>query len=602
MTGVGKPVLRVGKIKKAGRTNPRSVQNHLERSRPTPNADPGRTAGNRWLVAPKDGDLRSAIEDVHARAGVTPRKDSVIANDLILSVSPEWFRPSNPEAVGTWDADRLATFETEATAFLRETFGNRLVGAMLHLDESTPHIAAVVVPIMPAKEGAKNKYRLSGKDMFNPTRLKGLQQRWEDRLTPHGVGPRTKGSKARHTTIKEYYSALEASRAEDPRSKLSVSEPPKRKPFESAAKHDQHVKEWRKAEAKRIRKEMAPIARQAAQARLWDAERRSANELRGRLQDSGVELMATAENLELAKDEIQALRAVPINEVAIALGYTGQIGPRENAIDLVKRAGGLDYKQSLAWLAQRFSPDLAATAAREAALKEAKAAAKARPVLTAAEHVKRDMIGQQLEALAAPAYRITIMTERDGKQIGHNLGKQQDGSPEQTFTAPEVQNLVPKLIAENARGGNVFVTPLDDAVHHALIDDLSADGLQELKRRGYAPAAVMESSPGNFQAVVKVPATLPKENVNEWFKALNKDIGDPRITGLRHPMRLAGFQNRKDKHAEADAGRRPLVQLVEAVNRLCGRAMEVIKAMSETRDAEHRNGPTRSGGRLGPRQ
>ena len=62
--------------------------------------------------------------------------------------------------------------------------------------------------------------------------------------------------------------------------------------------------------------------------------------------------------------------------------------------------------------------------------------------------------------------------------------------------------------------------------------------------------------------------------VIDVFNGLNKDIGDPSITGLRHPFRLAGFRNFKDKH-ERD-GKFPFVGLVETVNRFCRKTWELV--------------------------
>lgn len=570
-----KPILRVGKIKATGRSTPGSVGGHLARSRPTPNADGRKTPSNVWIVGSADMDLDVAIGNVMQRAGIDRgalRKDAVLANDVLLTISPEWFRPDDPEAYGKYDPARLKVFKAEAEAFLVKTFGKaRVAAAVLHLDEATPHIQAVIVPVMPGKTKDGPKHRLSSKDMFDPTRLAQLQQDWEDRLRPHGVGPREKHSRARHTTLREYYGALEASRSDDPRPKVEISTPPAKKAFESSATHGRRVETWRKDEAKRIREELRPLAKEASRGRLYDAERRSGIELRTSLAYQGERLSKAYEIMGKDDAEIRRLRGAPLNQVAAALGYDGPVGKKENAIDLVRRVGELDYKQAVAWLAQNVSIDDAAAAVRDAAARQI-----ARPaplVLTKGDRMKTKLVSQQLTAIAAPAYRITAMRERGGEQIGQNVGK--DAFGEDRLTKDQVLELVPRLTALNAGGANVFITPLEEGVHHVLIDDLKSDGLASLTSRGYAPAVVLETSPGNHQAVLKVAA--PKAATNEWFKDLNRDIGDDRIVGLSHPLRLAGFQNRKEKHQAKD-GRFPFVRLVEAVNRLCGRSKAVVAA------------------------
>ena len=49
--------------------------------------------------------------------------------------------------------------------------------------------------------------------------------------------------------------------------------------------------------------------------------------------------------------------------------------------------------------------------------------------------------------------------------------------------------------------------------------------------------------------------------INRTFRSLNFKYGDPAITGQIHPLRLAGCQNRKPKHARC--GRYPIVTVAE---------------------------------------
>jgi len=65
---------------------------------------------------------------------------------IVVSASPEYFRPDDPTAAGTWDEDRLEAWLAATMAQLRAEHGDDLVYAELHLDEDTPHIHAVVAP------------------------------------------------------------------------------------------------------------------------------------------------------------------------------------------------------------------------------------------------------------------------------------------------------------------------------------------------------------------------------------------------------------------------------------------------------------------------
>lgn len=64
----------------------------------------------------------------------------------VASASPEYFRPGDPSAVGTWDEERLEPWIDATMDHIEAQFGDDLVFAELHLDEDTPHIHFVVAP------------------------------------------------------------------------------------------------------------------------------------------------------------------------------------------------------------------------------------------------------------------------------------------------------------------------------------------------------------------------------------------------------------------------------------------------------------------------
>lgn len=65
---------------------------------------------------------------------------------VVISVSPEYFRPCQPDIRGTWEHDRMEAWRDRSLLWLRAEFGDDLVYADLHLDEDTPHIHAVIAP------------------------------------------------------------------------------------------------------------------------------------------------------------------------------------------------------------------------------------------------------------------------------------------------------------------------------------------------------------------------------------------------------------------------------------------------------------------------
>jgi hypothetical protein len=52
---------------------------------------------------------------------------------------------------------------------------------------------------------------------------------------------------------------------------------------------------------------------------------------------------------------------------------------------------------------------------------------------------------------------------------------------------------------ENAKGAHIYIRPTG-AHSLTLLDDLSREAIKRMRAEGYEPAAVVETSPNNFQA------------------------------------------------------------------------------------------------------
>jgi len=188
------------------------------------------------------------------------------------------------------------------------------------------------------------------------------------------------------------------------------------------------------------------------------------------------------------------------------------------------------------------------------------------------------------EAVGAERYRVTsIRMREDGTKLTFILDKR-DGIT-RGFTPQEIAQHMPEMQRLQRRGENLYYTPLSDNKHHILIDDMNQEKLDRLLRDGYQPAVVLESSPGNFQAVLTVPklGTVHDRDVgNRLAERLNREYGDPKLSGAIHPHRAPGFENRKPKHRQAD-GSYPTVRLITAERRECSKTL----ALSREIDAEY---------------
>ena len=370
---MGMAILRTAKLTNWG--NVTGSGSHIARQRDTPNADPDAPAPIHLIGA---GDLLSAVQGRIEEAGVRVAKNAVLAVEVMLSASPEYFRPENPGQAGFYVPARLEAWQQAITAWAREQWADNLVALTVHLDEATPHAHAVVVPVNPKTN------RLSAKAMITggKAKLRQLQDSYAAALAPLGLQRGIKGSRAKHKRIKDVYGILDApTPAIEP-----VPEPP-------ASLLSATRRQWAEEQTRRIEEreqilrdqatagriaqylahdQAAAVARaeQAAElARLAaDAERQAAEKARA-------EVKQLREQLRI---EANRLRALPLDRVLEAAGlerdpadpkkqWHGQ-GHRINvtdrkfydhdqgiggggAIDLAMHLTGADYKDAVAWLA-----------------------------------------------------------------------------------------------------------------------------------------------------------------------------------------------------------------------------------------------------------
>lgn len=170
---------------------------HSNRKGKVVNADPEKKSLNRILIGSEnvEEDVKMYLE------GVKIRDNSVVAREIILSAGNGfWERLS--------DKDRERWIETNFK-FLKKSFGDNCVYAILHLDETTPHIHALIVPVMSNKKGLPH---LNNSFYFgDKKKLSEWQDRYTDTLSSkfQNIFKRgIRGSKATHVDLKTYYSLI----------------------------------------------------------------------------------------------------------------------------------------------------------------------------------------------------------------------------------------------------------------------------------------------------------------------------------------------------------------------------------------------------------
>jgi FtsZ-binding cell division protein ZapB len=194
---------------------------HIERTINPKNADPERTHLNRELIEFPDGvhNRTQAIQHRLDNAGLQRKigKNQVRAIRILLTGSNEDMKRIETEGrLGNWCDDNVE--------WLRKTYGKEnIVSAVLHLDETTPHIHATLVPIVnterkkkKSEAQVKKKYRkknpnasrLSADDVMTRAKLKEYQDTYAETMAKYGLQRGIDGSEARHIGTSQYYREL----------------------------------------------------------------------------------------------------------------------------------------------------------------------------------------------------------------------------------------------------------------------------------------------------------------------------------------------------------------------------------------------------------
>ena len=397
-------IMRVGKLKSFG--NVGGSEKHTARLQDTPNADPYKE-NIRLIGNNNDPSLEEIVKaKIADNTKHKPRKDAVLCSEIFLSASPEYFRPHDPNKAGEWNDKLMWNFTNASTKWLQENFGEKCVRAELHLDESTPHIHAYIVPVNDKTKKLSHKEMFGGDGRQASIKMSKLQDSYAKGLAHLGIERGVKGSKATHTKVKEYYQAvnqepltLELDRLAPKRGETAqqLFERIKANPTIQSINHQL-------ADHRRI----VELERRASQRAISGAKplRGNASEkLRQQLEKRVEEL--EAENFYW-KQQADKLRDLPLEEVAWNLGFDkADIGENRwkglgrvinindskwydfteekgggGAIDLVMHVNNANFRSSVAWLHDQFGEEGMLRASKASVEKQAIKIVQEEPVPT----------------------------------------------------------------------------------------------------------------------------------------------------------------------------------------------------------------------------
>ena len=132
------------------------------------------------------------------------RSNNVIADELMFTATNEFFKDMTRDDIKGW-ADTCMEFVYNDLGYKKE----QVLHATVHMDEKTPHIHCVVVPLIKKYDKRTNteRYTISKKQYIkDKIHLSELQDKYHKRLTDKGYDLERgiKGSDKEHIKIKEY--------------------------------------------------------------------------------------------------------------------------------------------------------------------------------------------------------------------------------------------------------------------------------------------------------------------------------------------------------------------------------------------------------------
>ncbi len=195
----------------------------------------------------------------------------------------------------------------------------------------------------------------------------------------------------------------------------------------------------------------------------------------------------------------------------------------------------------------------------------------------------RGAVEQQVAAMGSELFEVGLYNP--------NAGAGKSVMIPRVWDAETIVNSVPWLRHQNCEGRNIYIRPKGE--HDlSMVDDLTADSVSAMKKAGFDPAVIVETSAGNYQAWLKHPERLRKEVGTAVARCLAEKFGGDRgAADWRHFGRLAGFTNRKAKYFNVSSGLYPFVRLIEAVGGVypeADRFLAGVKSSVERRYAERR--------------
>jgi hypothetical protein len=190
-----------------GSSNSGGIGNHIDRKKGMEHtfrhADPQKARLNRFYKLPNEINRLNLSEAISKRIEQGYNHKRKIRTDAVKFIT-HILTGSHEQMKAIFENDKTSNAWIQSNfKFLAREFGkDNIVRFVLHLDEKTPHIHAVTVPL--TADG-----RLSAKEVIgNKTEMQQRQDRYAELMQPYGLERGLRNTGIKHESAQEYYKRM----------------------------------------------------------------------------------------------------------------------------------------------------------------------------------------------------------------------------------------------------------------------------------------------------------------------------------------------------------------------------------------------------------
>jgi hypothetical protein len=277
-----------------------SSDSHADRRRETLNADEELLDKNIYLRGGKTP-LRELLNKNFKEFGGKQRSDAVECLEFMCSASQEYFFSEEGKT-----KERIEEFVEKIEEFIEvlDRLGIKVVKAVIHLDETTPH-ASLFGPPRDENGFLNAKYHIGTR-----AKMAGFHDEYARIMKPLGLKRGLRGSHATHQDVKKFYNTI-INEAEVEIAPTTIPAPP------AFIKNQAHLDEYKQQVALAVKAELVPqithIRDQAMLAKHYKGFKEAAEEraakLENDLKNKEVELENTKAEIKKSDDKLEEIQA-----------------------------------------------------------------------------------------------------------------------------------------------------------------------------------------------------------------------------------------------------------------------------------------------------